>query len=60
MVDPVPLALVHILVKLLSQRSGGGTIVAERLLQDDAPGLGQAGISQPFTTVEKRKGGISM
>jgi len=36
----------------------GGAIVAERLLQDDAPGLAPAGIG-PFTTAEKREGGIS-
>ena len=45
-VDPVQLGLVDVLVDFRGQRARGGEVVAERLLHDHAPGLGQAGVGE--------------
>ena len=58
-VDPVELRLVDVLVQLGGERARGGEVVAERLLDDDARGLRQAGLGEPWTTVPNRNGGIS-
>jgi len=46
-VDPVELALVHVLVHLLVQRAGRGAVVAERLLDDDASSVHQVCLGEP-------------
>ena len=43
-VDPVQLGLVEVLVHLVVERPRGGEVVPERLLDDDARVLGQAGV----------------
>ena len=48
MIDPVQLGLIHILVKLLGQRGGGGAIVAERLLDHHTRGVSQPGLRKPL------------
>ena len=45
-IDPVQLRLVHVLVELLGQRSGGAAIVAERLLDHNPGGVRQPGFAQ--------------
>ncbi len=47
-VDPVELRLVDVLVQLGGELVGGGEIVPERLLDDDARGLRQAGLGEPL------------
>jgi hypothetical protein len=47
-VDPVELRLRHVLVQLRCERPRRHQVVAERLLDDDAGGLGQAGRGEPF------------
>ena len=42
----VELRLVDVLMQLVGERTGGGLVVAERLLDDDPPGLRQAGLGQ--------------
>ena len=45
-VDPIKLRLVDVLMDLGRERSGGGEIVAERLLHDHPRGLGEPGLGQ--------------
>ena len=47
-VDPVQLGLVDVLVDLRGERARRREVVAERLLDDDARVLGQAGVRQPL------------
>ena len=58
-VDPVELRLVDVLVQLVGELRGGGAVVAERLLDDDARVLGQARLGEPLDDRPKRNGGIS-
>ena len=47
-VDPEQLRLVDVLVDLRGQLARGLEVVAERLLDDDSSGLGQARVGQPL------------
>ena len=53
-VDPVELRLVDGLVQLVGQRPGGGLIVAEGLLHDDASCLRQAGLGEALDDPRRR------
>ena len=55
-VDAVELGLVDVLVQVVGQRVGRLAVVAERLLDDDAPGLGQAGLGQALDHSAEEEG----
>ena len=58
-VDPQELRLVDVLVQLRGEVARGLEVVPERLLDDDAGVLRQAGVGSPWTTRPNRNGGIS-
>ena len=58
-VDAEELGLVDVLVELRGERACRLAVVAERLLDDDPRVFVRPTSSSPFTTVPKRKGGIS-
>ena len=55
-VDPVELRLVDVLVQLGGQRARRVEVVAERLLDDHSPVLGQAGLGQAFDDRAEQEG----
>ena len=55
-VDPVQLGLVDVLVDLVGQRTRRLEVVAERLLDDDARPVGEAGVGEALDDVAEEEG----